>query len=102
MSTNFSDNPRTYISALFEYVPGKVVEKEDDLVVFNVSVPMQCPAYCVNRKDFVCNSYDFCAIPVGNVFQYECRLSRAHTSDGITLSDSQMCDHFTRELYSDF
>ena len=89
-----------FFSALFEYVPGKVAKKEDDSIVFNVMVPMQCANYCVNptEKDFVCNSYDFCSNVVGNDFTYECRLSRSHTSDGIILSNSSTCDHFSSKF----
>ena len=76
------------IAAQFEYIPGKVIEKQDDDIIYNVTFPMECAAFCINEQRFVCNSFDFCS--------NECRLSRAHIGDGsAVVVDSTTCDHFS-------
>ena len=80
----------SFFSAQFEYIPGKVIEKQDDKNVTNIFTPMICAGYCINNKDFICNSFDFCSNDL------TCRLSRAHIGDGkAKVVNSQTCDHFS-------
>ena len=79
-----------YFSAQFEYIPGQVLEKIEDSVVYNVLLPMQCADFCISNQGFICNSFDFCPN------DQTCRLSKQHIGDGTAvLSSSKTCDHFS-------
>ncbi|KAK3090575.1 hypothetical protein FSP39_012798 [Pinctada imbricata] len=91
-ATLLRDTPST---VQFTYVKKMIIEHQDDAVIGNVVLPVQCAQLCTSYTGFVCNSFDFCQGDSAG----SCRLSKAHIGDGKSkIIPNSFCDHFSRNV----
>ncbi|XP_055956297.1 uncharacterized protein LOC126818106 [Patella vulgata] len=76
--------------AKYVKMPSKVAPFKNALTLQGVTDPTSCAEQCDSVDTFTCNSFDICA------GKQVCTLSKDYNSDGVKLSDSLECDHYTR------
>lgn len=77
-----------YVVECFQKFLGKVVQFNNDVVIWNIKMVDMCVYLCNGNVNFMCNSFEYC------FFFKVCIFSKIYIDDGNVVSFIQQCDFY--------